>query len=386
MSAQATVAEIDLNAVATNIELVRKKVSPARVMAVVKADGYGHGATRIAGTAMQHGADFLGVAHVEEGIKLRKEGIRARVLVMGAFFQTQAVQVLHHDLDATVFDFQRADALSKVAREFKKPARIHIKVDTGMGRLGVHWKEAAEFVRRVAQESHLQLVGIFTHFATADQKNKDFAYTQLERFRRILNEIRAQGIQIPVRHVANSAAVLSLPESYFDMVRLGVSMYGYYPSPETSATLALKPAMSLKSRVAALKEIEPGGYVSYNLTFQAQEKTTIAVVPIGYGDGFNRLLSNRARVLIGGRRYPVVGTVCMDLIMANVGASSEVQVGDEVVLLGRQGQEEISIYEWCETLKTIPYEITCWVSKRVPRVYRRGGLGDGQMVRMDNLR
>ncbi len=349
-------------------------------MAVVKADAYGHGAVEVAKTALACGADYLAVARLEEGVALRQQGIQAPMLVFVTFFEEQARDFLEFSLDATVFDLPRAQALNRDAKKAGKRARVHIKVDTGMGRLGIDWRQAGDFVKNISHLKHLDIVGIYTHFATSDVVNKEFAMTQLRRFHQVLDGLHQAGISVPLKHAANSGAILDIPESYLDMVRAGVSMYGYYPSGETSESIALAPAMTLKSRIVAIKALEKGGYVSYGLTYQTQQPTRIAIIPVGYGDGYNRALSNRCDVLLRGRRYPVVGRVCMDVTMVDVGLTNDVQVGDEVVLMGRQGEEEISIFELCEKLDTIPYEITCWISKRVPRRYLEdSGLSQSQM-------
>jgi alanine racemase len=358
-----------LAAISHNLREIKKRVAPAQIMAVVKANAYGHGFKEVTKIAIENGATYLGVALVEEGIILRKNKFTIPVLVFGGFFENQIEDFLRYDLDLTVYDRRHTETLNHYAKAAGKKASVQIKVDTGMGRVGVAWQEAAEFVQRIQELKHIEIVGIYTHFATSDEKDKTFAETQLSRFRQVLKSLKENHIQIPLVHAANSGAILDLPNSYFNMVRPGVSMYGYYPSSETTESLTLKPSMSIKSRVISIKDVERGTPVSYGRTFLANNKTKIATVPVGYGDGYNRLLSNRAEVLIRGQRYPVVGRVCMDQIMVEVGRESAVQVGDEVVLLGCQGNEEITIYEICEKLNTIPYEVTCWVSGRVPRVF-----------------
>lgn len=369
-STRPTLAEIDLDAMAHNLRMVKQRVAPAKVMAVVKANAYGHGLLNVTDRAVREGADYLGVALVEEGIRLRNRQKDIPILVFGGFFPEQIDAFLAHDLELTLYDQPCAEALAERARNLGCDARVHIKVDTGMGRVGVPWQQASDFVRRVAELPGVALVGIYTHFATSDERDKGFAELQLKRFSEVLEQLEARSIHIPLKHAANSGAVLDMPVSYFDMVRLGVSLYGYYPSPATSREMPLRPAMSLKSRVIFLKEVAAGTPVSYGCTYVTSAPTRIATVPIGYADGYNRRLSNAAEVLIRGRRYPVVGRVCMDQIMVDVGRDTAVEVGDEVVLMGRQGDDAISIYEWCEVLQTIPYEVTCWMSERVPRVYK----------------
>lgn len=363
-----TYLEVDLGAIAFNIRQVKRKVGSTRVMAVIKANAYGHGMIEVARTALENGADYLGVALLEEGIRLREAGFQCPVLVFGGAFEDQISQFLQYDLEITLYSDRIAQALAERASELGKRAKVHIKVDTGMGRVGVPWEEASSFLQRISQLSNLNIVGIYTHFATSDEKDRGFAYLQLGRFNKVLDEIKARGINIPLRHAANSGAILNLPESYLDMVRPGIMIYGYYPSQGTFKDPPLKPALTLKSRVIFVKKVAAGRSISYGRDYVTLKETNIATLPIGYANGYNRLLSNRGEVLIRGRRYPVVGKVCMDQIMVDVGEDN-VEVGDEAVLIGRQGNQEISMYEVCQKLNTIPYELCCWISERVPRVY-----------------
>ncbi|HOT95544.1 MAG TPA: alanine racemase [bacterium] len=362
-----TWAEIDLGAIAFNLQGICHRVKPAGIMAVVKADAYGHGALQVSRVALQEGAAYLAVAVVDEAVALRKGGIEAPILVFGGFSPEDAPLFLDWELDATLFDTRSTELLRHAAQQRNRPTRVHIKVDTGMGRLGIPWQEAAAFAAAVRQAEGLELTGLYTHFATSDALDKSFANLQLIRFKTVVEALESQGIRIPLKHAANSAAILDMPGSYFDMVRPGIMMYGQYPSTETTESIEIRPAMSFKTAVSQVKTILRGESVSYGRTFIADRPTTIATLPVGYADGYNRLLSNRGEVLIRGRRCPVAGRVCMDLIMAAAG--DEVQVGDEAVLFGRQGDAEISVASICQLLGTIPYEVTCWVSKRVPRVY-----------------
>ena len=360
-----------MGAIAHNVQAIKRKVAPAQVMAVVKADGYGHGAVPVARTALKAGASFLGVALVEEGIALRENGIKAPILVLGGFFENQVETILEYDLRPTVFDLGRSRALSNAARKRRKPALVHLKVDTGMARLGVDWQSGYAFVDELNQMPGLKLEGVYTHFASSDIAGSPFAQTQVRRFKSFLSGL--EGLRLPplLKHAANSGAIMNLPESYFDLVRPGVSLFGYYPSSDTERSVALQAGLSLRSRVMALRDLGAGDVVSYGSTYRAEKACRIATIPIGYADGFNRLLSNRGEVLIRGRRCQVVGRVCMDQIMVDVGLDTGVTVGDEVVLLGKQASQEISIYEICDKLNTIPYEVTCWISKRVPRIYSK---------------
>ncbi len=364
-----TFVHIDLTAIAHNVQAIKKHIAPAELLAVVKADAYGHGALPIARTALVNGASLLGVALVEEGVQLREGGINAPILVMGGFFQEQIEAILEYNLLATVFDIKRTRALAQKATQLGKTAVVHLKVDSGMGRLGVPAERASAFFAEISQLRGLALGGVFTHFASSDSPDRSFALEQLKRFETTFASLVPLPSQPPLRHAANSGAVLNLPESYLDLVRVGISMYGYYPSSQSAKPIALKPALALKSKVISVKDLKEGQGVSYDLTHRAARDTTIAVVPIGYADGYNRRLSNQAEVLIHGTRCAVIGRVCMDQIIVNVGGLQQVSVDDEVVLIGRQAGAEISVYEICEKLDTIPYEVTCWISRRVPRVY-----------------
>lgn len=364
-----TVAEVDLSAIANNIIAIKERVAPAQVMAVVKADAYGHGAVPVARVALASGASYLGVALVEEGIELRNHGFLEPILVFSGAFDHQLEEFFQYDLEVTVYTKAIVDALAQLSVNFQKPIRVHVKIDTGMGRVGVSWDKAIEFIGYVRQLPGIILQGIYTHFATADEADKGFANLQFQRFQRILTALREQNIHIPLKHAANSGAILDLPETYLDMVRPGIMMYGYYPSDTTTESVAIRPAMTLKSRVSFIKSVPQNFSVSYGRQYITVRPTRIASIPIGYADGYNRLLSNRAVVTIRGRKFPLVGRVCMDMVMADVGLEHPVEIGDEVILFGRPEDNAMTVKEICQILKTIPYEVTCWVSRRVPRVY-----------------
>jgi len=366
---QQTIAQVDLNAIAYNVTGVQEKVKPAGVMAVVKANAYGHGAVAVSRTALARGCQYLAVARVAEAIELRKAGIEAPILILGGFGSDEVFFIPRYDLEATIFDEQDLLQLANAARKAETIVPVHIKLDTGMGRVGLPWQEVLAFAQKVQSCPSLKLQGLYSHFATADGLDKSYAELQLERFKMAVAQLQGAGIPIPIKHIANSAAILDLPESYFDMVRPGIILYGYYPSSQTTESIPLRPAMTFKTQVLQVKTIERGDSVSYERTFIAQHRTRIATLPVGYADGYNRLLSNRGQVLIRGHRYPVVGRVCMDFILVNLGLDDQVQAGDEAILFGRQGDEWITVASWCETLQTIPYEVTCWIAQRVPRLY-----------------
>ncbi len=360
--------EVDLEAIAHNVRRVVEMVGPAvAVLAVLKADGYGHGAVRVARTALNNGARYLGVASINEGAALRRAGIHAPVLVLGFTPAWQARELVLNDLSATVFDLDVARALSRAARELDRRVRVHVKVDSGMGRLGLLPDQVVPFVHDLAALPGLELEGIFTHFSVADS---DPRYTrwQIERFRQTLAALAGVGIEFPLVHAANSAAILTLPESYFSMVRLGIAMYGLHPSPQVPCPPDFCPALTFKTQVAQVKTLPPGSFISYGNTYRTEGWQRIAVLPVGYADGFRRAPRHWGEVLVRGRRAPIVGRVCMDQTMIDVTAIPDVRQGDEVVLIGQQGNERITAEEVAERLGTINYEVVSEILARVPRV------------------
>lgn len=364
-----TFAEIDLSAIAHNVNAVKKRVHPAQVMAVVKADAYGHGVIPVARTAIANGASYLGVALIEEGIELRNNGFEQPILIFGGTIESQLKDFMTFNVEATVYTRAIALAFSSLSKQYQTPVTIHVKVDTGMGRVGVPWQDAVDFIEYVTSLEGIELKGLYTHFATSDERDKSFANLQFERFQRVIAQLEAKNIHIPLKHAANSGAILDLPETYLDLVRPGVMMYGYYPSDETTESIKLKPAMTFKSSVSYVKHVPAGTSVSYGRKFIAKQPTKIVTIPVGYADGYNRRLTNKGRVTIRGKQYPVVGRVCMDLILADIGDNDSIEVGDEVILFGRPEKNAFTVYDICTLIDTIPYEVTCWVSRRVPRVY-----------------
>ena len=376
-------AEIDLKAIAHNVKELRRITHPkARLMAVVKANGYGHGAVEVARCALQNGAAALGVARIEEGIQIREAGVRAPILIFGYTPSQLAADLLEYDLSQTVYALASALALSRAAVLLGKEIKVHLKVDTGMGRLGLlpqNFKsnhsaainaDAIQEALTIASLTGLELEGIFTHFATADSSDKSYADKQIDLFMNFLTRLHQAGLNPSLRHAANSAALIDLPQAHLDMVRPGIAIYGLYPSDEVNKKKAeLKPAMTLKTSIVHLKKVPAGFYVSYGLTHKTQKPTTIATVPVGYADGFNRLLSSRGQMLVHGQRVPIIGRVCMDLTMLDVGSIENVQVGDEVVIFGKQGNETLTVDEMALLLNTINYEIVSTITARVPRVY-----------------
>ena len=361
--------EVNLEAIAHNLRQVSQIVGEdVDVMVVLKADGYGHGAVRIARTAVNNGARMLGVACLEEGLVLRRAGIGEPILVLGYTPAWQARRAVLNDIIATVFDLDTVRAFSRVGGEVGHTARVHVKVDTGMGRLGLLPDQVLPFLRQAAALPNLVIEGLFTHFSVADEADKTYTQWQLDRFKSVLQQVQEADIAIPVVHAANSAAILTLPEARFTMVRLGIALYGLAPSKDTPLPSGFRRALSFKTRIAQVKTFPPGSYVSYGNTYRTQGKETIAVIPVGYADGFRRAPAHWGYVLVRGQRAPIVGRVCMDQTMIDVTHIPDVRQGDEVVLIGRQQTEEITVEQVAERLGTINYEVISEILARVPRV------------------
>ena len=334
-----THAVIDLTAVDHNIQQIIKRVNGKKIMAIVKANAYGHGIREITERVIKNGVEYIGVGFLEEAIFLRQNEIEAPILVMGGILGYQLKKFIQNDIDITVSSLELARHINEELHLQK--ARVHLKIDTGMERIGVTHTYAVEFVKRVAQLKNIEIVGIYSHFATADEGDKSFTLTQLERFETILHELRKSGIEIPIKHIANSGAIADVDRSVFDMVRPGIAVYGIYPSGQVSTGMNLKPVLSLRSKVVFIKRVPKNTGISYGLKYYTENDSNIVTVPIGYGDGYSRLLTNKGEVLIRGKRYPVVGAVCMDQLMVNVG-DDRVEIGDEVVLIGQAANEEIT--------------------------------------------
>jgi alanine racemase len=370
-----TWAEVDLAAISHNVQEFRR-ITPARtrIMAVVKADGYGHGSVEVARQALAAGASFLGVALVEEGVNLRENGITDPVLVLGFTPKSYAHLLCEYDLTPTVFTMPEAEAFSNAAVQHKRKLPVHVKVDTGMGRVGFFpCSDADGFIKKVAACPGLELAGLYTHFAAADSKDLTHARGQLQRFSELVSRLAERGLNIPLKHAANSAAAMYLPEAHLDMVRIGISLYGLPPSAGREAAVNLQPVMTLKTKVVYLKQVPSGTSVSYGCTFTTVRDSLLATLPIGYADGYSRRLSNRGHVLVHGQRAPVAGRVCMDQMVVDVSAIPGVCLDDEVVLYGRQGDNVITVDEVADCLETINYEVVTSVSRRVPRLYLNGG-------------
>lgn len=369
-------AEVDLDALAHNMREVRRLVDKnALVTAVIKADGYGHGAKKIAQTLLDNGADRFAIAVLDEGIELREAGFKVPVLILGFTDKERADEIIRYDMEQTVYSWDLAEELSREAVKQGKTAKIHVKIDTGMGRIGLKPdKDSVQLIKRIGKLPNLVIEGIFTHFAVADSVDKAFTQEQYEKFNWICDELSKENVKINFRYCANSAAIIDLPDMHMNMVRAGIMLYGLKPSDEVMLDkLKLKQVMSLKVRITHVKDIEAGQSVSYGRKFIAEKKSRIASMPIGYADGYTRMLSGKAEALVKGIRVPVVGRICMDQCMIDVTGIEDVKVGDEVVLFGKQGDGFIHIDELAEKLDTINYEIVCMISKRVPRVYIKNG-------------
>ena len=368
-------AEVNLDHLAHNMKEVKKGISKDTLAcAVIKADGYGHGAVEIADTLEKSGADRFAVATLTEAIELRKSGVQIPVMVMGYTPEEAFDTILDFDIVQTVYTYEQARFFSEKALASGRKMTVHIKVDTGMSRLGFQTREQdLEKVKKILEMKGLTVEGIFTHFAVADDANKDFTYKQFARFQEFTRKLEADGYAIPIKHVSNSAAIIDLPEMNLDMVRPGLMLYGLYPSPEVDhERIQLKKVLSLKARIALIKDLEKGRAISYGLIYETKETRRIATLPVGYADGFTRLLTEKASVLVNGNPYPVVGRICMDQTMVDI-TGEEAALGDPVTIISNRDGDPNTVDVFAEMLGTINYEIVCMISRRVPRIYMKKG-------------
>lgn len=370
-------AEINLDAVAHNVREIRRYTnSRAEVMGVVKADAYGHGVEKVSKTLLKNGVSRLAVSILDEAIQLRKLGIEVPILILGYTDPARAEEIIINDVTQTVFSHELAKALSDAAVRLGRKVKIHIKIDTGMTRVGfMSGYSAIKSVVEISKLPGIIIEGIFTHFATADEKDRSYTLKQFEKFMSICSELNRIGIYIPVKHVANSAAVMEYPKMHLDMVRPGIILYGMYPSAQVDRTrIRLMPAMTLKANIILVKGVERNTSISYGRKFTTNRESRIATIPIGYADGYSRILNSKARVLIHGKFAPVVGSICMDQCMVDItDIDDDICVGDEVVLFGRQGGNMIPVEEIADYMGTINYEVVCLIGKRIPRVYLEDG-------------
>jgi alanine racemase len=369
--------EIDREAIRHNLKRFRKLLGPdVKILAVVKADGYGHGAVESARLALATGATTLGVSSVDEGIELRRAGIAAPILILAEPPIEAIPLVLQHQLVPSIYNMEFALALGETADAQGRPSPYHLKVDTGMNRVGVHYSDAGDFLRTISFHRGLDLQGVFTHFATADDINTAGFKRQIERFEQALSVIRYMGVSPGVIHAANTSAAIRYKQAHYDMVRLGIGIYGLHPSEVTKSIIELRPAMSVRGRISFLKSVPIGEGVSYSHTYLSPGNVLIATIPIGYGDGISRVLSNRMDVLVGGRRLPQVGNICMDMMMVEIDQRASalhpranIELGDEVIIIGRSGNDEITLDDMAKMLGTINYELACRFGLRLDRVF-----------------
>jgi alanine racemase len=360
--------EIDLKILEENYNKIKDYVSPAKMMPILKANAYGHGLVRIAQLMQELKADYIGVAVLEEGLLLRENGIKIPILVLGGIWGNQIPIFLKHDLIITASSIGKLKQIDELAGQMKIKAKVHLKIDTGMERIGVHYYTAEKFLEEAVKCTNIKIDGIYSHLANSELKDTAYTHLQLERFNEVLRFFEKHSIETPVRHIANSGAILQMPEANLDLVRPGILLYGVYPSNETAKTIFVKPALTWKSLVVYFKIIKAGHPVGYGSTWKSDHDVRTVTVPVGYGDGYLRSMSHKAEVLIKGKRFPVVGTFSMDQIVVNI-ENDSVFNGDEVILIGSDGTSKITVEELADWAGTIPYEILTNINTRVPRVY-----------------
>lgn len=380
-------AVVDLDAVRENLRAIRGWVSaPTRILLTVKADAYGLGAVAVARVAEREKVEMLGVATLDEGIELREAGVGAPILILSPTLSEESELIVNSDLRVTVGSIEVARSISRAAVAAKKSAVVHVEVDTGMGRAGISVASAREFLRRLGELPAIEVEGIYTHFPVSNENDLAFTRDQTERFAALLDELKRAGMSVPLSHAANSAALLNTPDAHLQMVRPGLLAYGFAPFDPLPPALTVRPAMEFKTRVLQVREFAPGESISYGRTYFTKRPTRIALIAIGYGDGYSWSGSNRAFVLVGGRRAPIVGRVTMDTTMIDVTDLPDICPGDEVVLFGRQGEGRIRLEELARWQGTISYEVICLLGRRVARLYREAGretwvrtmVGDGR--------
>lgn len=364
-----TVAEVNLRALAFNYHQIKKRLPKGTgILAVVKADAYGHGALPVSRSLEKLGVEYLGVAIPEEGIELRREGIRTPILILGGIYPGDADEIIKYSLTPVVFDFDSLKELSRAGEKRGKKVKVHLKVDTGMGRLGVPFPEFPKFLKKVRRFSHIEVEGLLSHFALIDE-GEGYTQGQWEKFQKAISLLKEAGFSCRYFHMANSGILTLFPDFSGNLVRPGIMLYGSYPSLKFQDLIQLKPVMTLKTRIHFLKSVPEGSKIGYGGTFVTKKESLIATIPIGYADGYSLQLSNQGEVLVRERRAPIVGRVCMDFTMVDVTEIPKVSCGDEVVLIGKQGQEQITTEEIAEKIDSIPYEVLCLIGKRVPRIY-----------------
>ncbi len=372
--------EINLDNLAHNIREIRKITKKdTLITAVVKANAYGHGSIEAAKVFLENGADRLAVATLSEAIELRKAKIYAPILVLGYIPKSQYSLAIKWNISQTIYNYESAKILSNISQDLGEKSIIHIKIDTGMGRLGFLPKDdSVEDIVKISQLPNLEIEGIFSHFSKADERDKGYTIYQFESFMDMVKKLDNRGVYIPIKHISNSAAIIDLPQYHLDMIRPGIMLYGYYPSEEVDKDrIVLRPAMTLKTKVSNIKKVPKGSYISYGGLYVTEKESKIATIPIGYADGFSRLLTSKAEAFVKGHRVPVVGRICMDQCMLDVSNVEDVDIDDQIVLFGyEEGQPTVE--EIANKLNTNSYEVICMVGRRVPRVY----IQDGQIIKI----
>lgn len=368
-------AEIDLDAIKYNIDSIKRRVDTKELIAVVKADAYGHGALDVSKTLVENGATKLAVAVITEAMELRHGNINTPIMILGYTPLEFAADLINYDIEQTIFDLEYATKLSEIALNLGKKAKVHVALDTGMGRIGFLINDnSLNEILKISSLKGLEVVGIFTHFATADESDKNYSNKQYKKFTDFNEKLISKGVNILLKHVSNSGAIIDMPNTYLDGVRAGIVLYGYYPSEDVlKQNLDLKKAITIKTQVAHVKILDKNEYVSYGRKFKTERKSIIATLPIGYADGYSRALTGKAKVIINGKFAPVVGTICMDQCMIDVTDIGNVHVGDEVIVLGNDKDLKFDADDMAKAMGTINYEVLCMIKQRIPRVYIEDG-------------
>ncbi|MBD5588888.1 alanine racemase [Clostridium botulinum] len=375
-------AEIDLDNLQHNLKQIKKICGNKEIIGVIKANAYGHGAMEIAPTLLENGVSRLAVAVLSEAMELRMSGVKEPIMILGYTPWALGDMLLDNDIEQSVYSYNDALELSKIAVLKRKILKIHIVVDTGMGRIGfLPTKESVEDVYKISKLPNIEIEGIFSHFSSADESDKDYTFYQMNKYNAFINKLEEKNIQVPIKHIANSAAIIDLENTHLDAVRAGIIMYGYYPSNYVLRNnINLKPVMSLKTSIVHIKKVSSGEYISYGRTFKTKRESIIATLPIGYADGYNRLLSNKGKVIVNGKLAPVIGRVCMDQCMIDVTFIENLKVGDVVTIMGEENGVSYTAEDIASQIGTISYEVICNVNKRVPRVYKK----DGKIINVVN--
>lgn len=368
-------AEIDLDAIKYNIDSIKRRVDTKELIAVVKADAYGHGALDVSKTLVENGATKLAVAVITEAMELRHGNINTHIMILGYTPLEFAADLINYDIEQTIFDLEYAKKLSEIALNLGKKAKVHVALDTGMGRIGFLINDnSLNEILKISSLKGLEVVGIFTHFSTSDESDKNYSNKQYKKFTDFNEKLISKGVNIPLKHVSNSGAIIDMPNTYLDGVRAGIVLYGYYPSEDVlKQNLDLKKAITIKTQVAHVKILDKDEYVSYGRKFKTERKSIIATLPIGYADGYSRALTGKAKVIINGKFAPVVGTICMDQCMIDVTDIGDVHVGDEVIVLGKDKDLKFDADDMAKAMGTINYEVLCMIKQRIPRVYIEDG-------------